>query len=111
MRQPAPAGFAGKLYESGAAGPASPAPDLLALHAELTRIIDRAPRSSSIEAKARAVRALVARLALEEPAALISRTDPVAGVRRAAELALDAGADWAAIVAAIETAATLRPRG
>lgn len=88
--------------------PGLTAPDLLQIHAELTRQIDRAPRNSAVEAKARAVRALVARLALRNAQQLAAGVDPLEAVRRVVALAAEATGDWPAVVAAVHQAGDRR---
>lgn len=82
--------------------------DYLALHSELGRMVACAPRSRLAE-RARELQAVVARLALADIDRLVDRVNPVAGVTHAAELALDAGANWQEVVASLTRLRTLRP--
>ena len=82
--------------------------DLLAMHADLTRLMRAAPRSSAVAARARAVRAVVARLALAHAGDLSAGADPLAAVRRVVALAAEATGDWPAVIAAVNQASMRR---
>lgn len=79
--------------------------DPLALHTELTRLLAAVPRDGRVAGVIRRTRRIAARLALAEMQGLPDR-DPVAAVRRVVELAIQAGADWQAVVAAVNRAGT-----
>ena len=81
--------------------------DLLAMHADLTRLMGAEPRSSAVAAHARSLRALVARLALAEAANAVD-VDPLDAVRRVVTLAAEATGDWPAVVAAVNHVAMRR---
>ena len=81
--------------------------DLLALHAELTRLRAAVPGGGRMDGVMRDLGMIVSRLALDHGAVGAIDADPVAAVETVVSLALAAGADWDRLVAAVSRA---RPR-
>lgn len=74
--------------------------------------LGRGRSSEQVRAALRELRRETATLATGAMAAGLDReVDPVHAVRLVAEWALASGADWQAITATINNAATMRPRG
>lgn len=89
---------------------ASAADLLLELHCSLNVHLDRlghGPTVARLRASAREIRRMAARAALADLANM-EQVDPVAAVTRAAELAVQAGADWQAIAAAVNRVGVTR---
>lgn len=63
------------------------ATDLLALHAELTRLLAAVPRGGRLDGAVRRVLAIVSRLALDHGAVVAIDADPVAAVETVVSLA------------------------
>lgn len=80
-------------------------PDILAIHAILTRLSAGSTRTA---VEARRLRPGAARLALAEVAAG-GAGDPAQLVRQALQLALDAGLCWHDLVAIVNTMSDARP--
>ncbi len=82
--------------------------DLLALHADLSRVAQALPKSGRLSDCVRKLRRTTAQLALLDADRLVATTDPVSAFAQAVDLAIAAGASWQDLAVTLNRASDRR---